>query len=855
MNNIYKIIIFIVIIPITIFVLAIITDDAFKYRMQEIKNQYRNNKYFKPIESRKVYELNDGIGFGFGKEFFTCPEPRRGQSSNCDLQGADIGIKFHTFKMNNRYNVLELDDVVLNNYCSQKYLEGNFINILNNIWNKTGLTFYYKDLIEEDEIKNITHYYNYHINENTIFPDCGNIEEYLKNPINMSFDNPTPSKFVDIFSQSNVPSFTTSSIQSDRYSRIDDSEKIQMAKHDIEILKSILSKENLFSSDNADLKKIIRNIMFRMIDESNYIDDNDLHICLVPFIQDDIAFILEGRNKRPILVISMYYEDCKKIYRVIEDVTTKKTCGLWLDKLNSNFKQLKRYEADYNSIAKIDFIPNTNNKCSIGIIDPSPTSETLLNNYISTSRVLLERQEEHKDTLDVDLINSRINSNTIKIQDILDYDYNNDFELKSIRKFKNRRGPITIIENGEEREKIVSYNEMRRIKIDQIKQRLESEYERLNREINNDRLLLNTFNERARTIQVPLENVSDNINSIVNPHLGTNNLKKLKKLKEVMDKVRSEINYPMEMANKIKSILGINLLLLQVFEANVTLNDATTDILPDRDNFKLLNYTKNIPICDLLSEQIVNSGIEASEINKNALREKRGSGNYIELDNNYYVGTILERYYVIGPSNKNNFHSLNNDKCHYFSQRIDQRNLCEKSKFFETSRENHLDLDAQYFIVHHLLNNNQLSEQSRKELEEFFNELKYKCGGCENNSNNYKVNSEYLYNSLFTNEEAIKNYQWLARFVYENRLYDDDNFNFIIQKMEALADPQTGSIFDPEFFSHLESQQTYQTLSDDSCDSSENTIISKSKLNDLIINDPNCDLKDSYITKFKNSFI
>ena len=48
-----------------------------------------------------------------------------------------------------------------------------------------------------------------------------------------------------------------------------------------------------------------------MTDETQYIDDRDLHIYLVPYIADDIAFIVEGRNNRPLIIISML--DLEKI--------------------------------------------------------------------------------------------------------------------------------------------------------------------------------------------------------------------------------------------------------------------------------------------------------------------------------------------------------------------------------------------------------------------------------------------------------------------------------------------------------------------------------------------------------------
>ena len=134
--NIYFIV-FIVIIPITIFLFTIFSDRQFKRRLIQLKNEV--NKPFNNIKNstnnninidktKQIYRINDGIGFGFGKEFFTC-EAKQANLSNdnlCKARNASIGIKFHKFKMNKRFNIPEIDNVVLQDYCSDKYLENNY---------------------------------------------------------------------------------------------------------------------------------------------------------------------------------------------------------------------------------------------------------------------------------------------------------------------------------------------------------------------------------------------------------------------------------------------------------------------------------------------------------------------------------------------------------------------------------------------------------------------------------------------------------------------------------------------------------------------------------------------------------
>ena len=91
--------------------------------------------------------------------------------------------------MSKDYNVPAIDDIKLNEYCTQDYLEKNFVNVLNNIWLKSGLTFYFSDLIKEDEVDNLTKYYNFSITDQTIFPDCNDIVDFLNDPYEFDRDS------------------------------------------------------------------------------------------------------------------------------------------------------------------------------------------------------------------------------------------------------------------------------------------------------------------------------------------------------------------------------------------------------------------------------------------------------------------------------------------------------------------------------------------------------------------------------------------------------------------------------------------------------------------------------------------
>ena len=185
--------------------------------------------------------------------------------------------------MRKNYNVAEIDDVVLNDYCSKEFLEGNFVTLLNNFWNETRVKFYLKEMIEENEVENLLKYYVNKPSEKDIYPSCKDIIEYQRNPYEFSDTirdpNPTYDATVPTTPGVTPPTYDAGDINSlfelkqspprepsitNTGSSITHAEKEEMAKLDIEILKNILAQER--SLKNEENKRIIRNIFFRMTD-------------------------------------------------------------------------------------------------------------------------------------------------------------------------------------------------------------------------------------------------------------------------------------------------------------------------------------------------------------------------------------------------------------------------------------------------------------------------------------------------------------------------------------------------------------------------------------------------------------
>ena len=872
------IIIFIIIVPIAIFLLTIFSDNQFKLRLNEIKSEFNktSSNSINTNVTRQIYTLNDGIGFGYGKEFFTCenPDATLSDKQRCNLRDAAIGIQFHKFKMRQNYNVPEIDDVILNDYCSREFLEGNFVTLLNNIWNENRVKFYFKKMIEEDEVENLVKYYVSSPKENAIFPDCGEIIEYNRNPYEFNLPIPTPSVGTDagnifdsnIFTLKPQPPTETrfvSGVDTD-LPNISEDEKRKMANVDIDILKSILAKENALSSDEN--KQIIRNIFYRMTDESIYNEDNDIHVYFLPFIEDEIAFILEGRNRRPLIVISMYYRDCNKIERVIEKTKTDKTCGLWLTKLNGNYKNMRRIEEQYNKIARHDLGGNKTKKCGAGEVKQSDLDKTLdtfeqLNNEYT--RVYQEIEDYKNTNKGIEDVKMEINRNTELLKGIYEYDYNNDHRIKMLQKFKGKSGPMTVIEDGVQKEIIVGYNTMKKKKIDEIKEQQKLEISDLKKKLKIDYERLNQYNSEIKTREKPLNELKAQIDDILSPHKGTRNVETLLKLRENITKMRKELNVPMYYAKKASNVMNINLLIVSLFGINVSISNNT----------KLRLVNESDAICDRISMNLIEGGISANASTRNNILDNKMNMSYLQVNEN--SSSLNLKHILLGPTSSRHTLFTGVNKCSVLLQNSNKQQMCERSKSYETHSLNALDLNAQYYFVSKLIekvNNNTivLDSETKSDLIKFHKKLEFKCLDCiGENRENKRVEPEYMKNityndrlgntkpGFFSNEEALDNYNWLIKFIHDNRINtstDDFNDDFIFNGIQYLK--ENSSTF-PGLKDNLVTPEEPQITDAISCPFPDRNLetldIDLTSLNSYILEKQNCN--NDYLNSQKDSYL
>ena len=154
--------------------------------------------------------------------------------------------------------------------------------------------------------------------------------------------------------------------------------------------------------------------------------------------------------------------------------------------------------------------------------------------------------------VDVDEIQRRIEINTNNMIKIYEYDYNNNHEVKMLKRYKNKRMPMVMGEDGTLEEQVFDYDQLKKDKIDELKAAHRERLNQLESELERDYRLLEVFNIELDTKKIPLEAVRQRIRDIIEPKRGSIDHKLLKKLKEMISKKKGEISSPMYYAEKVK---------------------------------------------------------------------------------------------------------------------------------------------------------------------------------------------------------------------------------------------------------------------------------------------------------------
>ena len=164
----------------------------------------------------------------------------------------NLNLVFHTLN----WRVTDNNNKLLKNYINDIFIEKIIINILNNIWDGHKIIFNYERQIEEDVYNNLSVYYTNYTNNDT----------------------------AGIKSSNEIKSFVN---------------------NDLTILEKLLQTKDVY--DNTNNKKTIEVLFTKMFNEENYSNDDSIHLYLVPYLgYDKEFFILNGKNDKPLILISLY---------------------------------------------------------------------------------------------------------------------------------------------------------------------------------------------------------------------------------------------------------------------------------------------------------------------------------------------------------------------------------------------------------------------------------------------------------------------------------------------------------------------------------------------------------------------
>ena len=845
-------VIFILIIPMVIFLFIIFNDVQFRKLLRSSKHKQKlnenisNNKDSKTqgnvnTVSQKILSLDDGIGFGFGKEFFTGSNSSNGtkqpiigcknklqkfKQNNCPKK--KIGIVFHKFKMNHSYKIKELDDVILSDYCSRKFLDHNFVNVMNNIWFETGYSFFTKDIVIEDELQNLSNYYLHNVSTTfTDYPECCG---YVRTP--SGSDKPTS---VYDKRQKYTTTYKDNTIKNE--------DKTRYSWNDLELLKKLLaidySNSNIITedSDRTNIKKVIRSILVRMTDETIYQDKykEAFHIYLLPYIEMDNVLIVNGKGEgynRPLIFVSMNYkkQSCNELKRTIEDLSNGKTCDLWMVSLLDNYKSIIDIKSKIDTITgrvggkeKLEEIKIKMDKAHDKINDLEEC------NYVK-----------------IDDLEREIRDDTVKLREIYEFDFNSDKELRSLKKYKGyrttnpdkklrykygfktdyiddsrcvypRKEQLIPVEDNEP--EMLSYQDRVDIRVKQIKNEQKLKIAELNKNINDNKETIKTLKERLNPHNQTLASLKSDWKD--RTQISDSNYEQLKFLQKSLNQKKSSVNEVQRYIKKAVNVVNINSAILSIFlEINLNLNSIQND--PSKYKFKNNNKdldTGQLHIHDLsgkdedndndyskehsiLKESINNGGISFSDtsnsnFDKHILESRITDFLKFKLEENWpkrkSSSTELEQIILI---NRLNTYKDMGDKCHQSINSLYSPKECKKSRHFETMKIYSKDRDARYYEAKNAIKNSDFKDLPLREKKKLYNTLNGLLDQCRKDSkckqlitkNDFyeKIDVDFTRDQIFKKDNIDNNYRVLKSHLtnyYDNKATDVINDTKILDTL------------------------------------------------------------------------
>jgi hypothetical protein len=479
----------------------------------------------------------------------------------------------------------------------------------------------------------------------------------------------------------------------------------EFVKTDLEILENQL-KSNL----NNHKTKIIVNLLLNIFDETKY-DDKNMHIYLMPFLPNNEKFmVIEGHNKKPLILISLYNVSGTNVTRNIQTYDTSNLGCNYLSEYITNSLQLKKFEQ------KLDELINGNKSEIKRLKKQREELQTEINRL----------QNENPD---MESILRRYNCIQNDLIELYSKDYMDSVEVRKLKRFRMKGNYKALV-----KDEIKKVQDKDNIKIKE-----------LTKESNELKITIDKSNKSVTPLLDQLKNID---NQLTRLYSGEENSEKIEMYRKSIGLLKSKIN-------KVSSIM-------QDLSTSIILTKSFA-ILNGLNNFKRTNDTFNV------IENIQNNGLVMDENVKQLLTEniRNDKFNTYSNDNNlnYFIPkvTFIKKkcdLLVDTPiNNLNNRENCDNSVLYYYDS-IPKLEIYEQITILRSVIEN----QSKYYYL------NDIDVDYLKKLLEFLERTyfgkEYKTEEDEDVSSD-KLQKKYFLDNIFQKNEALKILESIIIEIYE----------------------------------------------------------------------------------------
>lgn len=476
---------------------------------------------------------------------------------------------------------------------------------------------------------------------------------------------------------------------------------------DMKIIESEM-KNNLTQSKT----NILLNLLLNLFDETQY-DNKNLHIFLLPYLPNNKKYIiLEGYNKKPLILLSLYSVQNNVVNRNIEAFDTSKLGCYFLESFVTNKKKLDKLQQ------QLDELINGN-------------KEEIKRLNLKRKELQDQLEQIRNKTPDLNEVIQKYNCIQNDLIELYSKDYMKTTEIMKLNRLKKKSNYKGLV-----KDKIKELQDIDQIQI----KKLTKESTQLKKIIS----------ENENNVEPIIEELDKIEKLLIRQYSGEENKDKIKLINRQIKQVRSEIN---KVSVTIKK-MGTSIMLGKVFAILNGLRGAETT----NNDFDVINSIKN-------------NGIVMDENIKNLLQQNIYKNVFNNFTNDYENHNIVKKMiFITQKCNLINNTSLSNNtnktNCEYskyfYYDSIPKLEIYEQISILRDIIENKHnynylnDIDINY-----------LSQLLKFLEKEYFgiDEDKEKIDELSNN----KLDINYFTDDIFQRKEALKILESIIIEIFEKK--------------------------------------------------------------------------------------